>query len=38
LIGTGVVSIATTVFALSFPDVRRLRSRHHAAPDVARAA
>jgi len=38
LIGTGVVSIATTVFALCFPDVRRLRSRHRAAPDVARAA
>jgi len=38
LIGTGVVSIATTVFALCFPEVRRLRSRHHAAPDVARAA
>ncbi len=38
LIGTGVISIATTVFALCFPEVRRLRSRHQAAPDVARAA
>ncbi len=38
LIGTGMVTIVTTVFALCFPEVRRLRSRHHAAPDVARAA
>jgi hypothetical protein len=38
LLGAGVVSIATTAFALCFPDVRRLRSQHHAAPGVARAA
>jgi MFS family permease len=38
LIGTGLISIATTVFALCFPEVRRLRSRHQPRPDVARAA
>lgn len=38
LVGAGVVSIATTVFALCFPDVRRLRSRHPASPEVVRAA
>ncbi len=38
LVGTGLVSIATTIFALSFPDVRRLRSRAQTRPDVARAA
>lgn len=27
LIGTGVVSIATTIFALAFPEVRQLRAR-----------
>lgn len=38
LIGTGVVSIVTTLFALSFADVRRLRSRTHVAAEVAEAA
>ncbi|MCA0293960.1 MAG: MFS transporter [Actinobacteria bacterium] len=38
LIGTGVVSIATTVFALCFPDVRRLRSRAVEPLEVAEAA
>ncbi len=38
LVGAGVISIATTVFALCFPEVRRLRARNLAAPDVARAA
>ncbi len=37
LIGTGVVSIATTVFALAFPEVRRLRARVVPA-EVAEAA
>ena len=35
LIGTGVISIATTVFALCFSDVRRLRARHHHPVEVA---
>ena len=38
LVGAGVISVATTVFALCFPEVRRLRARNLAAPDVARAA
>lgn len=38
LIGAGLVSIATTVFALSFADVRQLRARHANRADVARAA
>ena len=38
LIGAGLVSIATTVFALCFPDVRRLRSRNPAPSDIVRAA
>ena len=38
LIGTGVVTIVTTIFALSFPEVRQLRSRHQVRADVAKAA
>ncbi|MGC3994974.1 MAG: MFS transporter [Propionicimonas sp.] len=39
LIGTGVVSIATTLFALAFPEVRRLRSRPAPLPvEVVEAA
>ena len=38
LVATGVVSVATTVFALGFPEVRRLRSRQPTDTDVARAA
>jgi hypothetical protein len=37
LIATGLVSIATTVFALCFPEVRRLRARSMA-PEVVKAA
>jgi MFS family permease len=35
LIGTGLVSIATTVFALAFPDVRQLRARAVVAAEPA---
>ncbi len=38
LIGTGVISIATTVFALAFPEVRRLRARTVVSAEVAEAA
>lgn len=38
LIGTGVVSIVTTVFALGFPEVRRLRAREVTRTDLAAAA
>ena len=38
LISTGLVSLATTLFALAFPEVRRLRSPALAAVRVAEAA
>lgn len=38
LIGTGVVSVTTTLFALGFPEVRRLRARHAPLPELAEAA
>jgi hypothetical protein len=33
-----VVSVATTLFALGFPEVRRLRARHAPLPELAEAA
>ncbi len=38
LIGAGLISLATTVFALGFPEVRRLRADHGVTPEVVRAA
>jgi MFS family permease len=38
LLGTGVVSLVTTVFALAFPEVRQLRARTPRASEVAEAA
>ena len=38
LIGTGTISIGTTLFALAFPEVRRLRARTVAADQVVEAA
>lgn len=38
LVGAGVISLLTTVFALGFPEVRRLRAREFTRADVTTAA